>query len=70
MNVLAAMAGVQALDFAQLSADRLGGDVQKWLDELTWWQPLRQEATGVVLDSDELTRLIDIAREIRRDWWR
>ena len=33
MNVLAAMAGVQALDFAQLSADRLGGDVQKWLDE-------------------------------------
>jgi hypothetical protein len=32
MKVLAAMA-VQALDFAQLSADRLGGDVQKWLDE-------------------------------------
>ena len=32
MNVLAAMA-VQALDFAHLSADRLGGDVQKWLDE-------------------------------------
>lgn len=32
MNVLAAMA-VQALDFAELSADRLGGDVQKWLDE-------------------------------------
>jgi uncharacterized protein YigE (DUF2233 family) len=31
MQVLAAMA-VQALDFAQLSADRLGGDVQKWLD--------------------------------------
>jgi hypothetical protein len=31
MNVLAAMA-VQALDFAHLSADRLGGDVQKWLD--------------------------------------
>jgi len=28
----AAMA-VQALDFAHLSADRLGGDVQKWLDE-------------------------------------
>ena len=32
MNVLAAMA-VQALDFAHLCADRLGGDVQKWLDE-------------------------------------
>ena len=32
MKVLAAMA-VQALDFAQLAADRLGGDVQKWLDE-------------------------------------
>ncbi|BBY16859.1 hypothetical protein [Mycolicibacterium litorale] len=31
MQVLAAMA-VQALNFAQLSADRLGGDVQKWLD--------------------------------------
>jgi hypothetical protein len=24
---------VQALDFARLSADRAGGDVQKWLDE-------------------------------------
>ena len=32
MKVLAAMA-VQALDFAHLSADRLGGDVQQWLDE-------------------------------------
>jgi hypothetical protein len=32
MKVLAAMA-VLALDFAQLSADRLGGDVHKWLDE-------------------------------------
>jgi 5,10-methylenetetrahydrofolate reductase len=32
MKVLAAMA-VQALDFAELSVDRLGGDVQKWLDE-------------------------------------
>ena len=31
MNVLAAMA-VLALDFAELAADRLGGDVQKWLD--------------------------------------
>ncbi len=31
MNVLAAIA-VMALDFAHLSADRLGGDVQKWLD--------------------------------------
>ncbi|BBX17584.1 hypothetical protein CRI77_24675 [Mycolicibacterium duvalii] len=34
MKVLAAMA-VQALDFAELSEDRLGGDVQKWLDEST-----------------------------------
>ena len=33
MKVLAAMA-VLALDFAHLSADRLGGDVQKWLDEV------------------------------------
>jgi hypothetical protein len=32
MKVLAAM-GVQALDFAQLSAGRLGGDVQRWLEE-------------------------------------
>jgi hypothetical protein len=32
MAVLAAMA-VEALDFAHLCADRLGGDVQKWLDE-------------------------------------
>jgi hypothetical protein len=32
MNVLAAMA-VQALDFAHLSADQLGGDIKKWLDE-------------------------------------
>ena len=32
LKVLAAMA-VQALDFAELSADRLGGDVQTWLDE-------------------------------------
>lgn len=32
MKVLAAMA-VQALDFAHLAEDRLGGDVQKWLDE-------------------------------------
>src|ERR1700728_4506066 len=32
MKVLAAMA-VLALDFAHLSADRLGGDVQKRLDE-------------------------------------
>lgn len=37
MKVLAAMA-VQALDFAELSADRLGGDVQKWLDESTMAQ--------------------------------
>jgi hypothetical protein len=34
MKVLAAMA-VLALDFAQLSADRLGGSVQKWLYEST-----------------------------------
>jgi 5,10-methylenetetrahydrofolate reductase len=32
MKVLAAMA-VQALDFAELAVDSLGGDVQKWLDE-------------------------------------
>jgi hypothetical protein len=32
MTILAAMA-VQALDFALLAEDRLGGDVQKWLDE-------------------------------------
>lgn len=32
MKVLAAM-GVLALDFAHLSEDRLGGDVQRWLDE-------------------------------------
>ena len=31
MKVLAAMA-VLALDFAHLSVDRLGGNVQKWLD--------------------------------------
>jgi hypothetical protein len=31
MKILAAM-GVLALDFAELSADRLGGDVQRWLD--------------------------------------
>ena len=31
MSVLAAMA-VQALDFAELAVDQLGGDVQKWLD--------------------------------------
>ena len=31
MKVLAAMA-VLALDFAHVSVDRLGGDVQKWLD--------------------------------------
>lgn len=32
MQVLAAMA-VLALDFANLSADRLGGDVRRWLDQ-------------------------------------
>ncbi len=41
MNVLAAMA-VLALDFAHLSADRLGGDVQKWLDEATIAQDTAQ----------------------------
>jgi 5,10-methylenetetrahydrofolate reductase len=41
MKVLAAMA-VQALDFAHLSADRLGGDVQKWLDEAAMAQDTAQ----------------------------
>lgn len=49
MNVLAAMA-VQALDFAQLSADRLGGDVQKWLDESV----MAQNAAETERDSTEL----------------
>ena len=45
MNVLAAMA-VQALDFAHLSADRLGGDVQKSLDESVMAQgPPRMSGT-------------------------
>jgi hypothetical protein len=42
MKVLAAMA-VQALDFAHLSADRLGGAVQKWLDESVMAQDTETE---------------------------
>lgn len=49
MKVLAAMA-VQALDFAQLAADRLGGDVQKWLDE----SGMAQDAAENERDQSEL----------------
>ena len=49
MKVLAAMA-VQALDFAQLAADRLGGDVQQWLDESV----MAQDAAENERDSTEL----------------
>jgi hypothetical protein len=49
MKVLAAMA-VLALDFAHLSADRLGGDVQKWLDE----SAMAQEAAETERDQTEL----------------
>lgn len=45
MKVLAAMA-VQALDFAHLSADRLGGDVQKWLDEAAMAQDTAETERG------------------------
>jgi hypothetical protein len=45
MNVLAAMA-VQALDFAYLAADRLGGDVQKWLDEAAVAQDTAETERG------------------------
>ena len=45
MKVLAAMA-VQALDFAHLSADRLGGDVQKWLDESVMAQDTAETERG------------------------
>ena len=33
MKVLAGDGGTGFLDFAHLSADRLGGDVEKWLDD-------------------------------------
>jgi hypothetical protein len=49
MKVLAAMA-VQALDLAHLSADRLGGDVQKWLDETL----LAQDTAETERDQSEL----------------
>jgi hypothetical protein len=49
MNVLAAMA-VLALDFAHLSADRLGGDVQKWLDE----SAMAQDTAETERDQTEL----------------
>jgi uncharacterized protein YigE (DUF2233 family) len=49
MKVLAAMA-VLALDFAHLSADRLGGDVQKWLDG----SAMAQDAAETEQDRTEL----------------
>lgn len=49
MKVLAAMA-VQALDFAELATDRLGGDVQKWLDESV----MAQDTTENERDHSEL----------------
>ena len=49
MNVLAAMA-VLALDFAHLSADRLGGDVPKWLDE----SAMAQDTAETERDQTEL----------------
>lgn len=49
MSVLAAMA-VQALEFAELSENRLGGDVQKWLDE----SAMAQNAAETERDSIEL----------------
>ena len=45
MKVLAAMA-VLALDFAHLSADRLGGDVQRWLDESVMTQDTAETERG------------------------
>ena len=45
MKVLAAMA-VLALDFAHLAADRLGGDVQKWLDESVMAQDTAEAERG------------------------
>jgi hypothetical protein len=49
MKVLAAMA-VLALDFAHLSVDRLGGDVQKWLDG----SAMAQDAAETERDRTEL----------------
>jgi 5,10-methylenetetrahydrofolate reductase len=49
MKILAAM-GVLALDFARLSGDRLGGDVQKWLDE----SAMAQDVTENERDQTEL----------------
>jgi hypothetical protein len=37
---------VQALDFAYLSADRLGGDVQKWLDNSVTVQDMAEAERG------------------------
>jgi hypothetical protein len=49
LKVLAAMA-VLALDFAKLSADRLGVDVQQWLDEA----PVAQDTAENERDQSEL----------------
>lgn len=49
MKILAAMA-VLALDFADLSPDRLGGDVQRWLDESV----MTQDAAGIERGQTEL----------------
>ena len=49
MKVLAAIA-VQAFDFAHLSEDRLGGDVQKWLDEAA----MAQDTAETERDQTEL----------------
>jgi len=49
LKVLAAMA-VLAVDFAQLSADRLGVDVRDWLDDA----PVAQDTTENERDESEL----------------
>jgi len=49
LKVLAAMA-VLALDFAQLSADRLGVDVRDWLDDA----PMAQDTAENERDGTEL----------------
>jgi len=49
LKVLAAMA-VLAIDFAQLSADRLGVDVRDWLDDA----PVAQDTTENERDESEL----------------
>jgi len=49
MQVLAAMA-VLALDFATLSADRLGGDVRSWLDQF----PVAQDMAETERSENEL----------------